>query len=124
MESKREQAKRSSAIGMIVLAGFVLLSVFTGPLRTRPLLPQLVPLFGAPFGFIFGAFQIGFCLFFKARKGLLWMVVIWVAVIPLVYFTAPLTAGKEGLSVFARAITGSACASALALGIGALKGKL
>jgi len=120
----REQTKKSSAIGMIVLAGFVFLAVFTGPYRARPLVPSLVPIFGASFGFIFAAFQVGFCLYFRAKTGLLWIIGIWAVAIPLVYFTASLSAGKEGLAAFDRAITGSSCASAIALGIGALKGKV
>jgi hypothetical protein len=107
-----------------VLGGFVLLAVFTGPYRTKPFVPQLVPIFEAHFGFIFAALQIGFCLFFKAKTGLLWMLGIWVLAVPLIYFTAPLSADTEGLSTFGRAVTGPACASAIALGIGALKAKL
>ena len=119
-----EQTKKSSAIGMIVLAAFVFFAVFTGPLRTKPFIPSLVSIFGVAFGFIFAVFQIGFCFYFRARKGLLWIVGIWAVAIPLVYFTASLSADVEGFSDFDRAITGAACASAIALGIGALKGKL
>lgn len=120
----REEARRAAAIGMIALAGFILFTVFTGRYRTKPILPELVPVFGAPFGFIFGALEVGFCLFFKARKGLLWMLAVWVVSILLVYLTASLSSDYEGLSIFSRAITGAACASALLLGIGVLKEKL
>jgi len=120
----REQLQQPLSIGMIALAAFVLISVFGGGAGRVPLLPSLAPFFGILFGLIFAALQAGFCLLFNKKWGLLLLIGIWAVAVPLVYFTASLRFSDAGISGADRAVTGAACASAIALGISVLKGKL
>jgi hypothetical protein len=120
----RDQLQQPLSIGMIVLAAFVLISVFGGSAGRAPLLPSLAPFFGVLFGLIFAALQAAFCLYFDKKMGLLLLLGVWVVAVPLVYFTASLRFSDAVMSGSARAVTGAACASAILLGIAVLTGKL
>jgi len=113
---------------MIVLSAFVFVTTFGSRYGGRSLLliPPLVPVVGTPFGIIYAVFQLGYCLCLDAKKGILWIVGIWIivgALIPLMNVGAVFR-DERAISGLARIVTGAACASGIALGIGALKQKL
>ena len=121
----REQWKRWLAIAMIVAGLLVLLLVF-GHRRVglRPLVPALVPMLGATFGLVFALAQVGYVLQFCGPKGLIVLVVVWAIAAPLSTLAGQFGLHPQALSGLDRMATGSACASALALGYFALNGKL
>ena len=116
------------AVVMIVLSAFVFITTFGNRYGGRSLLliPALVPIFGVPFGIIYAVFQLGYCLCLDAKKGILWLLAVWItvaALIPLMK-VGVVFRDERTISGLARIITGAACASGIALGIGALKDKL
>ena len=121
----KSQIKQLLGLGMILLGLLVLFAVMGGRYSGgRPIIPALVPVFGLEFGIVFAVFQIGFCLFFNAKKGLIWMAAIWLIAAPLIHITAFARYSPEAVSGIPRIVTGSACASAIALGISVVRGKL
>ena len=123
----REAAKQIIAVAMLVVSAFVFFAVFGSPeAGGRPFIPALVPFFGIEFGIAFAVFQFAYCLLFNAKKGFLWILAVWIAVaavIPMVYMGLAF-AHPNAIPPHIRIITGAPLASAVALGIGALKGKV
>ncbi len=123
----RDQLRRLLALAMIAVALVVFATVFGGPLRnSRPLVPALVPVFGMPFGILFAALQCAYCGVYGIRKGFLLLPAVWVVAVLLV---AVLWGGAgepdaQAMGRLDRAVTGAACASALALGFAVWHGKL
>ena len=116
--------KQPVAIVMTVLAAFVFVAVFEAPPQSRPFFPGLVPVFGVPFGLVFAAAQVGFCLLLRLKKGLVLLAVVWIIAAPLVLVFSNAGLTEHAMSTPARAVTGPACASGLALGIAILTGRL
>ena len=102
---------------MFILGCFVALAV----LETRggPLLPTLKPLFGVPFGVAFLAAQLGYVIFFRVRRGWLWILGFCILRVPFFFLTSntALWQNPEALSGMAELITGAACFSGLLLGL-------
>ena len=123
----RDQLRQLLAIAMIAVALVVFATVFGGPLRnSQPIVPALVPVFGTPFGILFAALQCVYCGVYGIRKGFLLLPVVWVVAVLLV---AVLWGGAgepdpQAMGRLDRAVTGAACASALALGFAVWHGKL
>ena len=120
----KENLKRCLAIGMIILAVFVI-ECAMGVKMTPPLIPSLTPIFGVEFGIVFLLLLIGYCYYFNIRGGFWWIIGIWI-VGTLAYST--------GIGEFFRhpasmhgvdwVVTGNSCLCALAIGISVLRGKL
>ena len=120
----KENLKRCLAIGMVILAVFVIVCAM-GMRQAPPLIPSLTPLFGVKFGIIFLLFLIGYCYYFDIKKGFWWIIGVWIAG-TLAYST--------GIGGFFRhpasmhgvdwVVTGNSCLCALAIGINVLRGKL
>jgi hypothetical protein len=123
----REQVRTWLAIAMLALAVFVFITVFDSPRGGDLfLVPALVSVFGVTFGVILAICQLGYCYYFDARRGFLWILVVWgivVLLIPIIYAGGAFR-NPQAISGAARIITGASCASAVALGIGVLKGSL
>jgi hypothetical protein len=111
-----------SAVGMIALAGLVVLLVLGFPASgSRPLAPALVPYVGWPFALAFLAAQIAFFLHFGERRDLVLVFAVWLVIVPLIYLGTPLRWSPLASAGVDRAVVGAACGSALALGLAALR---
>jgi len=120
----RARWKGGLAVAMIALAGLVVVLVLGFPASgSRPLAPPLVPYLGWPFGLVFLAAQVAFCLRFDARRELALVFVVWVVIVPLIYLGTPFRWSSVASSGVDRAVVGAACASALALGLAVLRGR-
>ena len=120
-----EKLKGWLSVGMVLLSGLVLILVFGHPASgSRPIAPSFVSMFGWEFGLMFAIFQIGYCYYFNIKKGLLLIIGIWIVIVPGIYLGTAWRWHALTLSGFDRVATGSACSSALAVGIAILKGKL
>ncbi len=115
------------AIGMLVLAGFII--IFTFQLRGGGLiLPSLISVFGVKFGLIFTVFQIGYCYYFCEKKAFWWMtgglllgfVGGYLNVTKILFPIGPLPPYSLGRAVLMM----GGCVSAIVIAIGVLKGKL
>ncbi|MCD6472854.1 hypothetical protein J7K55_07030 [Candidatus Aerophobetes bacterium] len=121
----REQLKVCLSIVMIVLAGFVIISVFGTPLtNSYPLIPSFVPIFGIKFGIVFLIFLLGYCYYFNIKKGFWWIMGIWIGCTPFYFIAFSFKLHPLALCGFARIVTGNSCLIALAIGVGVLRGKL
>jgi len=120
----KENLKRYLAIGMVILAVFVIVCAM-GMRQAPPLIPSLTSLFGVKFGIIFLLFLIGYCYYFDIKKGFWWIIGVWIAG-TLAYST--------GIGGFFRhpasmhgvdwVVTGNSCLCALAIGINVLREKI
>jgi len=121
----RDQLKQPLAVGMVVLAALVLLTVFGNPAgNARPLVPALVPVFGVPFGAVFALLQLAYCGRLNLKKGFVVVAGVWALAGPLILIGESFGHSPQALAGLARMVTGSACGSAIALGALVLKGKL
>ena len=120
----KENLKRYLAIGMIILAAFVIVCAM-GIKWTPPLIPSLTSLFGVKFGIIFLLFLIGYCYYFDIKKGFWWIIGVWIAG-TLAYSTGIGEFFRHPASMHGAdwVVTGNSCLCALAIGINVLRGKL
>lgn len=108
------------AVGMAVLA----MTMGGGRFGAGPMFPAAIPYLGVPFGLGLLAVQIAFCLLCDARDGLLWILVACVLTVPLALFGNAMNLYPDAIGGMDRVVTGPACASAIAIGFGVVRGSL
>lgn len=124
MDDARAHQKGWWVVGMIALAFLVVLLVMGVPeTGNRPLIPALVPFVGWPFGLAFLVAQVIFCVRYGARSDLVLVLVVWVVMVPSIYLFSPLRSSPLAMDGVDRVVTASACASAVAIGLAAMRGR-
>lgn len=113
-----------AVVFIVVGLGVLAMTMGGGKYGGGPLLPQAIPVLGAPFGLGLIATQVAFCLLCNARKGLVWIVAVCLLTLPLALLGNAMNLYPDAISGVDRLVTGPACASALALGFGTVNGKL
>lgn len=122
---EREQIKTILAWLFIVVAVFVMTATTRGKYLTRPMIPQLVPFFGAAFAILFVVAQAGVCLALGAKAGLAWIAgMLLLGYLGGAFGQAVFSFEAQGYDWARHRIVTGACVSGLVLGIQFLRGKL